>query len=180
MKRNKWFIALFLLFLIALAEAFLTTDLPTPAEKPLINHVKEIERKTSLLRDSIVKYKSEVKSLEKAKKRVKIVPFSVLVKDTIGLDSNCNNVAKRLLNEIVKRDSIIKIDSLLQISQAKQISRYEKIDSFAVKTIEVVQLERDSIKQSSDKRIKKAERKSKMICVGVGILGVIVIFLGLL
>jgi hypothetical protein len=172
MKQSKWIIAL--LLLLVLVEPFiisLVNKSKKQIEKPLINYIEVSKAKTEPLRDSIKVYKVLVDSLKKAKRGIKIVPYSVLVKDTVYLDSACNIVANRLLNQIAKRDSIHKIDSSIITRQDKEIQVHQKIDSVNTFIIKDCQSDRDSIKTESDKRILKAENK----VIKVGLIGAILL-----
>lgn len=173
--RDKILIGFYVLwasFLGAIIFKTCETTKPTPT----VNHIKVAEVKTNPLRDSIGIYKHLVDSLKSVKRGVKLVPYSVLVKDTVYLDSACNVVARGLLNQIAKRDTIIKSDSVIIFGQDKQISLLKQIDTINTNIIKDCQIEKDSIKTVSDKKILKAENKTKK----VGVIATILIIFALL
>lgn len=155
---------------------FMIQTCETTKPTPTVNHIKVSEVKTKPLRDSICIYKHLVDSLKSVKRGVKLVPYSVLVKDTIYLDSACNIVARGLLNQIAKRDTIIKSDSVIILGQDKQISLLKQIDTINTNIIKGCQVEKDSIKTVSDKKILKAENKTKK----VGVIATILVIFALL
>ena len=61
-------------------------------QQPTKNYIEIAKVKTDPLRDSINIYKYLVDSLKKAKRGVKIVPYSVLIKDTVYLDTVFTNI----------------------------------------------------------------------------------------